>query len=282
MTCKVICGLLAVQMVAFGCGLAQTPGADAGRALTFDAVSVRQNVSGGERKFGPTPNGYRMTNSSLLVPIITAFVPTSGASLYAPGSVTGIPDWAREARYDIEAKVSAEDLDAWQNPKLQPAMLQSMLQAMLKERFGLEVHHDRKEVATYSLQLRKGGPKFKETPPGETIPAGRTLPGDGGVTVPDEAKHVIHVYAITMPGFAFLLSDLVKRPVEDKTGLAGKYDITMAIPTDVSPSTSPQGSAPDPGPTVFSALDELGLKLDGTKGSVETLVIDRLERLSDN
>jgi bla regulator protein blaR1 len=278
------CRLFALYLVATGCGLAQTvaPGAGAGHAWTFDAVSVRQNMSGGDRQFGPTPSGYRMTNSSLLVPIITAIVPTSGAALYAPGSVMGVPDWVRDSHYDIEAKVSQADLADWHNPKLQPAMLQAMLQAMLKDRFKLEVHRDRKDVATYSLLLRKGGPKFKETTPGEPHPAGRTLPGDGGIMVAEDANHAIHFYAISMGDFAFLLSDLVKRPVEDKTGLTGKYDLAMVKPLDMSPDTSSQGSAPDPGPTVFSALEDLGLKLESGKGSVETLVIDHMERLSEN
>ena len=258
------------------CAWAQT------KALTFDVVSVRQNVDGGDRLFGPTPNGYRMTNSSLLVPIITAFVPTSGSPLFAPASVTAVPDWVRESRYDIEAKISEADLADWQNPKLQPAMLRAMLQAMLRDRFKLEVHHDRKDVATYSLLLRKGGPKFKETTPGEPHPAGRTLPGDGGVMVVEGANQLIHFYAVSMANFAFLLSDLLKRPVVDKTGLTGKYDLAMTRPSDMSPSTSQQGTAPDPEPTVFSALEDLGLKLEGAKGSVETLVIDHLERPSEN
>ncbi|HEY4381144.1 MAG TPA: TIGR03435 family protein [Acidobacteriaceae bacterium] len=280
-----LCRLLTVMLVGTGASLAQTaaPEAASGHSLTFDVVSVRLNISGGDRQFGPTPNGYRMTNSSLLVPIITAFVPTAGAALYAPGSVTGVPDWVRDAHFDIEAKIGEADLADWQNPKLQPAMLQAMLQAMLKDRFKIEVHRDMKEVAIYSLLLKKGGPKFKETTPDEPHPAGRTLPGDGGVMIPDDANHMIHFYAVSMPGFAFLLSDLMKRPVQDNTHLVGKFDLAMLKPVNVSPSTSPQGAqAPDPGPTVFSALEDLGLKLEGAKGSVETLVIDHLERLSEN
>ena len=275
MTPKTLCQSLILLSAAASC-LAQT------KPLEFDAVSVRQNMDGGDRKWGPTPNGYRMTNSSLLVPIITAHVPTSGASLYSPGSVVDVPEWVRDSRYDIEARVSPENLADWQNPKLQPAMLREMLQAMLKERFKLQVHRDRKDVPMYLLFLRKGQPKLKETVPGDPRPAGRTLPGDGGVMVPDDANHMVHFYAVSMSNFGFLLSDIVKRPVEDRTGLTGKYDFAMARPSNISPATGPEGSASDPGPTVFSALEDLGLKLESGKGSVETLVIDHLEHLSDN
>jgi uncharacterized protein (TIGR03435 family) len=87
-----------------------------------------------------------------------------------------------------------------------------------------------------------------------------------------------------MSSFASLLSNLAKQPVQDKTGLTGKYDI--AIPNLVMLGEMAPGldgrAAPDLGPTIFSIVEDLGLKLKSTKGTVETLVIDHIERPTEN
>ena len=86
------------------------------------------------------------------------------------------------------------------------------------------------------------------------------------------------VQAITMSRFAIQLGGLVDGPVEDKTGLMGKYDFTL----EWTPSTSGAASE-DGGPSIFTALQEqLGLKLEPAKGQVEVLVIDHIERPSEN
>jgi len=78
------------------------------------------------------------------------------------------------------------------------------------------------------------------------------------------------------------------RPVQDKTGLTGKYDIKMTRPDMGPPTGGPGGAGPggggqfDPSEMLFSMVDSLGLKLESTKASVETLVIDHIERPSEN
>jgi uncharacterized protein (TIGR03435 family) len=258
------------------------------KTMAFDVVSIRQNVSEqrqmGPPQFGPTPDGYRMTNAPLMLPILTAYVPqTGGVAFFTNDRITGLPDWLKMDRYDIDAKVSEEDLAEWQKPASQPAMLKAMLQALLVDRCKLVVHRESKEAPVYFLVVGKNGPKFKETKPDEPHPGGITLPF-GGVIVPSQDG--MKLFAAPMASVATLMSSMgnAGRPVQDKTGLTGKYDIVVHRPDMGPPQASQQGgmSAPDPGYFIFSVVEELGLKLESGKSSVETLVIDHIEKPSEN
>ena len=275
--------LLVVELLAFGTAMGQSTAPSAAvvtaKPLVFDVVSIRLNKSGGAQKFGPTPDGYRVTNLFFQMPIVTAYVPqTGGTAHYAPEQIVGLPEWVLNERYDIDAKVSAEDLADWHEPAKQSAMLQTMLQEMLEDRLKLVVHRGTKEVPTYSLVVGKSGPKFKETNPDEPHPGGTVHPG-GGVTVVEmrDGQMTGHCFGCSMSMLAWFLSgERTGRPVQDKTGLTGKYDFWL--PT----TASLDSPASDPAPSVFSVIEELGLKLVPAKGEVETLVIDHIEPPTPN
>jgi uncharacterized protein (TIGR03435 family) len=151
-----------------------------------------------------------------------------------------------------------------------------MLQAMLADRFKLAVHREMKDVSVYTLVVGKNGPKFKETPPDEAHPGAMAIPGGGGYMSPGDGGQSVHFYDATIATFASLLSGLAGRPIEDKTGLTGRYDLTFPKPVPASADVA------DPGPTLSSVLDGLGLKLEAAKGQEETLVVDHVERPSGN
>jgi len=260
------------------------------KAYTFDVVSIRQNNTPlrGQRgipQSGPTADGYRLTNDNLLLVLLAAYVPQAGgATFYGLAQIKGIPDWSE--RYDIDARISDADRAAWQNPAEQKVMLQAMLQAMLADRCKLAVHREIKEVPVYSLVVAKGGPKFKETDPTVEHPAGYKLPWGGEITMTfsnDGGSY--KMYGISMASFATWFSSWAGRPVQDKTGLTGKYDLTMKQPALSGPSPGEQQdeTASDPGGSAsYSMVKDLGLKLESAKGQVETLVIDHMERPSEN
>ncbi|MEO6807264.1 MAG: M56 family metallopeptidase [Edaphobacter sp.] len=258
----------------------QTEGAAAeSRDLKFEVVSIRQNKSGGPQKFGPTADGYRLTNLFFQMPIVTAYDPrTGGTAHYAPDQISGLPDWVMNDRYDIDAKVAEADLADWKNPAKQREMLPAMLREMLKDRLKLVVHRGTKEVPVYWLTVGKNGPKFKETDPSVPHPGGTEHPG-GGVSVEEmrDGHMTGHCYGCSMQLLAWFLSgERTGRPVQDKTGLAGSYDFWL-------PTTAAlDAPATDPSPSVFSVVEGLGLKLVPAKGQVETLVIDHIERPSAN
>ncbi len=270
---QLVCSLAAVVLAA---PMARAQSA----ASAFDVVSVREDKTGGRMQSGPTPDGYRMANGPLALAILTAYVPQSGKAAFFTPNLPGMPDWAKSARFDIDAKVSEADQANWQKPELQQSMVGSMLQAMLTDRFKLAVHREMREMPVFFLEVGKNGPKLKESVPGEAHPDGRRLPGNGGVIVPDEAAKLMRFYQTSIPVLASVLTDLTGRPVEDKTGLTGKYDFAMVLPAKEGGADPLAGG--DPGPTVFSVLGDLGLKLEAGKSSVETLVIDHVERPSEN
>lgn len=262
------------------------PGDSGIKQWKFAVVSIRKNNSGGPQHRGvATADGYQMKNMFLGYLIRMAYVPqTGGAAFYFTDQLIGMPAWLTgdDDRYDVGAKVDEADLADWQNPAKQPAMLRSMLQAMLEDRLKLRVHRSTREASVDLLLVGKNGPKFKETNPGELHPGSRSMPGGGTLSREQEDDQMtVHYFGISIAQLATWVLG-TGRPVEDRTGLAGRYDVTIQRPA-LQPNP-PQGaiSAPDLGPSAASIADQLGLKLEPSKGQVETLVIDHVERPSPN
>jgi uncharacterized protein (TIGR03435 family) len=223
-----------------------------------------------------------MTNMPLAIVIVTAYPPTTGGGIIMPDQVFGLPDWAMQQRYDIDAKVAEEDLAQWQKPAAQTAMLEVMLQSLLADRCKLQIHRESKDSTAYFLVVAKGGPKFKEADPAATHSAGMTLPG--GATVVPSDNGDIKMYETSMGMLATLLGSMagpgMGRPIQDKTGLTGRYDIVIPRPDMGGEPGGPGGA--DRSGMVFSVVDALGLKLESGKSSVETLVVDHIEKPSEN
>ena len=268
---------------------ATTAAAAPAKAYAFDVVSIRQNKSPQPQNFasGVTPDGYRRTYTPMWVPLMTAYLPqVGGMGYYLHDQIKGLPDWADSEKYDIDARISDKDRAAWQKPEMQQVMLQSMLQAMYVECCKLAVHREVNELPIYSMMVVKGGAKFKETDPTVDLPKGQKMDW-GGVLVLGEDG--VHLYGTPMTSLASFLSAYlsmsggVGRPIQDKTGLTGRYDVTLKFPnSDCSPPSPAEGAADDLGDVANSALNGLGLKLVPDKGPVETLVIDHMERPSEN
>lgn len=267
---------------------APTTTAAAAKAYAFEVVSIRQNntpirLMKGPPEIGPTADGYRMINSGMITPLMAAYTPqVGGGAYYAYDQLKGLPDWPE--RYDIEARISDEDRAEWQKPERQKVMLQSMLQTMLADRCKLTVHREVKEVPIYTLVVAKGGVKFRETDPMAEHPSGFRLPG-GGVEVMNfkDGLASISFYGISMAPLASWLSG-GGMPVQDKTGLTGKYDVVLKR-VEMGPPPDEQvggASASDPVGANQWDIKALGLELDKGKGQVETLAIDHIEKPSEN
>ena len=269
-----------------------------GKPLTFDVVSIREHnpedTTHNTVQNGPTPDGYRLKDAPLFAVIQTAYLPSEGGYSFRPNRVTGMPAWvfgSNAVLYDIDAKVSEADLPRWKDPAQQPAMLRTMLQAMLADRFKLAIHRENKETPIYELALGKKSPTFK---PAEATtlakvrqkhPDAVTLFGGTIVTTGSNPGQQT-LLGITMPNLGTFLSTLAGRPIHDETGLTGKYDITYQIEQRPPPL---EDGAPAPVPPDFFSSqisnivqNQLGLQLKSAKGSVETLVIDHIEPPSVN
>jgi uncharacterized protein (TIGR03435 family) len=208
--------------------------------------------------------------------------------------IEGGPDWVRSERYTIDAK--ADDGSS------STALMQGpMMQALLEDRFKLKIHRQTREIPIWALTLAKGGPKLARFQEGSCIPVAITslptpqplAPGEtrcevvAGLSGPNM---VINAQGVTIDEFSRVFLNIVAgRPIIDKTGLTGRFTIDLEYaPPPVDPARTGlaalQAAAGEPtAAEIFTAIQEqLGLKLEPAKGPGEFLVIDHVERPSEN
>lgn len=166
--------------------------------------------------------------------------------------VLGGPSWADSDQFDIVAK--AESPDATRDE------VRSMLQTLLAERFHMAVHRETKQLPAYTLLLAKGGSKLKQASPDSKS-------GMTDSSGPNGEQRMVFV-STPVRVLVNLLANALGSPVVDRTGLDGLYDYTLEWP--------------DAGSSLFTSVDQLGLKLEAKKEPVEVLVIDRAEHPSAN
>ncbi len=211
--------------------------------------------------------------------------------------VEGGPAWLRNDPYIITATAAA--------PVTEAIMRGPMMQALLEDRFKLKLHRETHEAPVYHLTVAKGGSKLRLFQQRACVPMDAADTLEGPRPAPPEGKWcdsgitglgTIHVFGrgVTLDAVAYLLSRNLDRPVIDQTGLAGLYDFDVEFARDPSlagppPPPPPPGGLPvDPsnqpsGPSIFTAVQErLGLRLEPAKGPREVLVIDSVERPSEN
>jgi uncharacterized protein (TIGR03435 family) len=243
---------------------------------TFDVISVKVNNSGSRNiSMGSTPDGLHATNIPAQLILKQAFAFALNDSL-----IFGAPAWTQTARFDIEAKVSSSDVDAFK--ALNDAQRRLMVVQILTARFQLAYHVETRMLPEYALVLAKGGSKLQPSQPGNDA---NGHPKRSTMNVHDS---LVTAQGVPLDPLIHFVSDRVGRPVEDKTGLTGLYDFTLQLggqghdsPAS-GPDATPSADAPT-GPSIFTAIQEqLGLKLEAEKGPVQVLVIDHIEQPAAN
>ena len=232
--------------------------------LEFEVATIRPHPAGdfvSELDGGP-PGRYQSKNVTVKDLVEEAYgVPAD--------QVSGGPDWLDKQRFDIQAKIPDE---VWQKiAKLDFHARQQctdlMLQSLLKSRFQLAIDKEPKELRVYALVVAKGGPKLR--PAGSPKPDSRDEEGKLYAMAMDQPD-------IPVAQLANFLQMHFRRTVLDQTGLSGRYDISFHVPV-----TTNWGIDLDT--AVFNALeDQLGLKIESRKATVETIVIQHLEQPSAN
>jgi len=200
--------------------------------------------------------------------------------------ISGGPGWVQTAKFDIEAKEDADTASMLQKLPFEQrlATIQSMVQALLADRFKVRVHHETKDLPVYALVVAKSGSKLKPSPDAPATPGGAAKPGQnwsgtmGGHGQLEGRQSDINGLAMWL----VRQPEIGERMVIDKTGLTGKYDFMLKWTPDAGMGAT--GEAGDSSePSLFTALQEgLGLKLEATKGPVDTIVIDSVEMPSEN
>ena len=177
----------------------------------------------------------------------------------SPDYISNLPKWTYSARFDTEAEL---DDDPAHTTELKRTPV--ILRTLLVDRFNLKGHYETRDCLAYALLVDKHGPKIREATATDRLEM-------------DIRKDHLHLRDATMAPLIGGLSNTVGRPVIDKTGLTGRYNIDLKWTPDELEGT------PDAGPSIFTALHEqLGLKLVPTKAPVDVLVVEQVERTSEN
>jgi uncharacterized protein (TIGR03435 family) len=257
----------------------------------FEVASVKRNTecpSG--NKAVPTPGRVILQCATLETLIQTAYGMFANGTSRNPQvlEISGGPAWIKTDFYDVNAKADG-------NPRIEQ-MVGPMLQTLLEDRFKLKARRTPKEVPIYELTLSKGGPKFEKAKEGSCVPQDlnkmrQPAPGEprptycGSQTLDRQGQTMVMIaHGMTMEGFAGeRLPLMTGRPVVDKTGLTGMYDFRLEFALELQGRAPEANADPASAPNVFTAIQQqLGLKLEPAKGSVDILVIDHAERPTEN
>ena len=259
--------------------------------LTFEVASVKPNAATN------APVGVRLLPSGQLVATNNAVRLMIGEAwgseaIQTPSQIVGGPSWIDTDHYDINAKASTEfnERDGLQTKQ----RVDAMLRALLTDRFQVRVHLEMRDAPIYALVVANKEPRFgalfkphaatcytrtdappRHMPPDPARQCG-IRGGNGNVTYVN----------ITMQDIVRSLAEypVVGRPVIDRTGLAGRYDLHMEFTPEFVDSPNRDGSQvanpnADSGPNLFTALiEQAGLKLQAERGQVPFIVIDHVER----
>ncbi len=252
----------------FAYGLAIIIAAAEAQPQEFEVASVRPSASDDPRTLLQVMPGGGLRTSGATVKFLISL-----AYDLTPFQIVDGPGWIDSARFDVIGKtetatdsekkpsdptrLTAKELKDRQN------LMRPKLETLLADRFQLKVHHETREQPVYALVVAKSGIRFEPTQ------------GDfRGVHI---ARNQISGERATIEMLCSALANQLRRPVLDRTGLVGTFDFKLewAPQADVAADAS--------GPSIFTALDEqLGLRLESTKGPVDVLVIDRVEKPSEN
>lgn len=281
MTIRNLLGVLAAIAALLPVGWSQAP--IASEPLAFDVASIKANKREQRMTDLYSPAGYMATDVSLRWLIHAAY---GIANPWGPSHhLAGGPGWLDSERFDVAARVGSGVIPADLPPSERNEGIRLMLQALLAERFQLKVHRETRQLPVYALLVAKNGPKLKKASLEEKecpgIPIGFVSCRErfsGGMGRGVRAK------AVDLDDFAQYISGFTDRPIIDKTGVKGLFEIDTSPWRPSLPNVAAEPIAdPDTLPTIFTMLQEqLGLRLESTKGPVDVLVIDSVQRPSEN
>jgi uncharacterized protein (TIGR03435 family) len=265
-----------------------------GQESAFGVASVRPNVDGGSASFSPRANGQLIaTNTPLRTLILRAY------GLH-DSQLIDAPDWTAVERFDIDARAEPAPPS--------PDALMPMLRTLLAQRFQLKVRAETRQLAAYVLKHARGdrrlGPQIRPTQTdcsgGARVmtreelmavakegwpPCGQVVAISFLTTSSDGTRGSrirVRRSGVTMPDFATFLQGQVGRPVVDQTGVEGLFDLEYTFAPQ-APSPSTELAAGENVPPILVAIEEqLGLKLESERAQVPVLVVESVERPTQN
>jgi uncharacterized protein (TIGR03435 family) len=266
----------------------------------FEVASIKpckdSSMDGGRKggrggSGGPSPGRLALPCRSTIDLIRTAYVQFANGKRNLGGRhilIEGGPSWINSERFQIDA--TAEGAPG------QEVIRGPMLQALLEDRFKLKIRRETREVPVYALTVAKGGPKnLQAAKEGGCIPVDfdhPPPPPEPGKPTPwfcglfGRRPDGVEIHSTTMSNLSEQFSALLDRDVVNKTGIEGLFDIHIELsPEDLSPAPSDPavpGNPDDESGLIFAAVRKLGLKLESGKGPGQFLVIDHVDRPTEN
>lgn len=262
----------AVALVVLAGGIfAQSPAARPAFE-SFEVATVKPTPPDwGKGRYVRMQSAHQLVAKNYELRVLIAF-----AFSLSPQAISGGPSWIDSDHYDVLAETPGEV-----RPNLDEQL--TMLRNLLVERFKLTFHREPKDFSIYALTIAKNGLKMKES----TVDPNATPEG------PLPLVFVLSPESVRLPGRYATVAELaavmqrsaLDRPVLDRTGLTGRYDFDLEFTPDETQfgGAGLKGTPESTKPDLFTALQQqLGLRLEATRGPIDTLVIDRIERPSEN
>jgi uncharacterized protein (TIGR03435 family) len=249
----------------------------------YEVVSIRPGVSAESCKYHVSPIQFLLENCSLRYLIGNVY------NAFREYDLAGLPKWASSETFTFNAKSIAP---------ANPGEQWGMLRPVLEDRFKLKYHREKRQMPVYLFSAATGGIRFPETAPGSCTPIDpnappveRKTPVDAKTPMNDCGRFLnqilpgggvrVRAKAITMAQLARPLGQYFDRPVVEQTGSSKLFDVDLSsVKSDLIVSDT--NADPSGLPTIFDALKKVGLRATPGQGAVEVLVIDQLERPSEN
>jgi uncharacterized protein (TIGR03435 family) len=255
----ILCSVLLFTSVLAPCAQDKSVQALAPMAQDADPefeVAVIKPTDPNDRNQGFHLNGHRISIENMPVTNLICFAYSIHKS-----QIVNAPQWLDGQVWNIDGVPDVAGV-----PNLH--QYQRMVEKLLTTRFGLQMHHDKRELSVYVLTVAKGGPKLEKSKSDPDEPIDQTGNGKGTMKFTNN----------TMSDFALGLQFMVGKPVINQTSLSGRYDFTLRWSPDELRATEP-----DAAPGLFTAVqEELGLKLEATRAPTDVLVIDAATRPTQN
>jgi uncharacterized protein (TIGR03435 family) len=238
----------------------------------FDVASVKASQPGQTGQPGPGGRGGGRGGRRDNIQVSPGTVTMRNISLKASirwawhvseFQVSG-PDWLESERYEITGKAPGPATDE---------LLRLMMQTLLRDRFKLALHRQTKELAAYVLLVGKNGPKVQET----------KTEGEASIDI-NQRQLSVNVQRAPVSELIDMMSNLLRAPVIDMTGLTGRYDLTLNV-AKYAGDLAARGQSIDSAPADPQALinmilqEELGLKLEARKMPLELVIVDHAEKV---
>jgi len=257
----------------------------------FEVASIKPNDSKDFRVMPPQirPGGSLAFRN---MPVYLIVTQAYNLPFFSPQRVSGGPAWMTSERFDIDAKPGAGAIPAGLSEAKRNEKVMLMIQLLLKERFKMKAHWETRQLPVYAITASKNGLKLR--------PAKVEKNDCPELSSPERNCHMfqggqgqgVHGKTVNMSDLVNGLENFTDRPLIDRTDFKGLFDIdtegwvpmrSRLPPTPgTEPSAEDRAFADSSRPTLQQVLDKVGLRLDSTKGPVQVLVIDHIERPSEN